>query len=48
MIVDVEFNDKRVHLVEEGFDLVIRIGALEDQSHSKAVVWLSRRNLCQS
>ena len=30
VIVDVEFNDKRVHLVEEGFDLVIRIGALED------------------
>lgn len=28
--VDVEFNDKRVHLVEEGFDLVIRIGKLED------------------
>ena len=30
VIVDVEFNDKRVHLVEEGFDLVIRIGTLED------------------
>ena len=30
VIVDVEFNDKRVHLVEEGFDLVIRIGMLED------------------
>ena len=30
VVVDVEFNDKRVHLVEEGFDLVIRIGALED------------------
>lgn len=28
--VDVEFDDKRVHLVEEGYDLVIRIGALED------------------
>lgn len=32
VIVDVEFNDKRVHLVEEGFDLVIRIGSLEDSS----------------
>lgn len=30
VIVDVEFNDKRVHLVEEGFDLIIRIGALEN------------------
>ena len=30
VIVDIEFNDKRVHLVEEGFDLVIRIGTLED------------------
>ena len=28
--VDVEFDDKRVHLVEEGYDLIIRIGALED------------------
>ena len=30
VVVDVEFNDKRVHLVEEGFDLVIRIGLLQD------------------
>ena len=30
VIVDAEFNDKRVHLIEEGYDLVIRIGALED------------------
>ena len=30
VIVDAEFNDKRVHLVEEGYDLIIRIGALED------------------
>ena len=35
VIVDVEFNDKRVHLVEEGFDLVIRIGTLEDSGLSK-------------
>ena len=28
--VDITFDDRRVHLVEEGYDLVIRIGALED------------------
>lgn len=33
VIVDVEFNDKRVYLIEEGFDLVIRICALEDSGH---------------
>ena len=27
VVVDVEFDDKRVHLVEEGYDLIIRIGA---------------------
>lgn len=30
VIIDAEFNDNRVHLVEEGYDLIIRIGKLED------------------
>lgn len=30
VVVDVDFDDRRVHLVEDGYDLVVRIGALED------------------
>ena len=30
VVVDVNFEDRRVHLIEEGFDLVVRIGVLED------------------
>ena len=30
VILDVDFDDKRIHLIEEGYDLVVRIGILED------------------
>ena len=30
VVIDVDFDDKRVHLVEDGYDLVVRIGVLED------------------
>jgi len=30
--VDIDFNDRRVDLIEDGFDLALRIGKLEDSS----------------
>ena len=30
VVVDVDFEDRRVHLIEEKFDLVVRIGVLDD------------------
>ena len=30
VVVEVDFGDKRFHLVEEGYDLIVRIGVLED------------------
>ena len=32
LAVDIEFNDRRVDILQEGFDLAIRIGSLEDSS----------------
>ena len=32
VIADVGFDDKRVHLIEDGYDLVVRIGILDVSS----------------
>src|SRR5258708_13703218 len=32
LTLEISFNDRRVHLVEEGIDLAIRMGELEDSS----------------
>lgn len=46
--IEVEFADRFVDVVEEGFDVVIRIGALEDSSLVARYLGPCRRVLCAS
>jgi DNA-binding transcriptional LysR family regulator len=46
--IDLALNDRMVNLVEEGFDLAVRIGKLEDSSLISRQLAVSRRVLCAS
>ncbi|MFV8833678.1 LysR family transcriptional regulator [Aquisalimonas sp.] len=46
--LDISLHDRRVALVEEGYDLVIRIGALQDSSLVARWIGASRMILCAS
>ncbi|SEO55892.1 LysR family transcriptional regulator [Aquisalimonas asiatica] len=46
--LDISLHDRRVALVEEGYDLVIRIGALQDSSLVARWIGSSRMILCAS
>lgn len=46
--LDISLNDRRVALVEEGYDLVIRIGALQDSSLVARWIGSSSMVLCAS
>lgn len=48
LTVDIDFSDRRVDIVEEGFDLAIRIGRLEDSSLIAKRIAATRRPILAS
>lgn len=48
IVFDVDFSERKVDLVEEGFDLAFRIGQLEDSTHLAKRITQIRLHFCAS
>ncbi len=48
LAIDMDLNDRRVDLVDDGFDVAVRIGVLEDSSLIARKLFDSRNVLCAS
>lgn len=45
LVLDVDFSDRRVDILEDGFDLAVRIGQLEDSSLIAKKIAVARRSV---
>jgi len=46
--IDIHFSDRKVDIIEEGFDLAFRIGILEDSSFNARKITQIRHSICAS